>query len=210
MTKDERLQKETTDWQNRLEVDFTYHGTKKILVGIDEAGRGPLAGPVVAAAVILPYEVDLVGVKDSKLLSEKKREQLFEEIKDKAIAIGIGIANEKIIDEINILQATFEAMRLALMDLNHNFDIILVDGNICIPNIEKKQYTIVGGDNKSASIASASVIAKVTRDRIMKDFSKEYPYYEWEKNKGYGTKNHYASINEHGLTPIHRKSFIKF
>ncbi|ONI44568.1 ribonuclease HII [Candidatus Epulonipiscium fishelsonii] len=209
MTKEERLQKEIEDWHQKLVLDFTYHGKKKILVGVDEVGRGPLAGPVVAAAVILPYEVDLVGVKDSKLISEKKREQLFDEITNKSVAIGIGVVNENIIDEINILQATFEAMKIALVDLNHNFDIILVDGNMCIPNIEKKQYSIVGGDNKSASISAASIIAKVTRDRIMKAFAKEYPYYDWEKNKGYGTKNHYVGIEQYGITPIHRKSFLK-
>ncbi|MGD8781681.1 MAG: ribonuclease HII [Ignavibacteria bacterium] len=180
----------------------------KYVCGIDEAGRGPLAGPVVAAAVIFENNVIIDGINDSKKLTEKKRELLFNEIKEKALAYGIGIISENEIDEINILQAALKAMKNAYLDLATNPDLILIDGNKSfqcdIPN-----KTIIKGDSKSFSIAAASILAKVTRDRIMINASKNYPQFYWEKNKGYGTKQHIEAIKKHGITKIHRKSFLK-
>ncbi len=179
----------------------------KNVSGVDEAGRGPLAGPVVAAAVILPKDIVIEAVNDSKKLTPKKRDVLFEEIKAKAVSYGIGIVDSITIDEINILQATFLAMRKALEQLSVEPDFVLVDGNHKIPDIKYNQQAIVSGDAQSACIASASILAKVTRDRMMLDYAKMYPEYGFEKHKGYGTKAHLEAIREYGPSPIHRLSF---
>lgn len=183
-----------------------------VVVGVDEAGRGPLAGPVVAGAVYIPkYFDELEEINDSKKLTEKKREKLFEIIKEKCI-IGIGIVDEKVIDEINILNATFLAMRKALEEIENKLekvDIVLVDGNHKIKEYNKNQEAIIKGDAKSMSIAAASIIAKVTRDKILINIAKEYPQYLFEKHKGYGTKLHREIINEKGICKYHRKSFLK-
>jgi ribonuclease HII len=181
----------------------------KVVCGIDEAWRGPLAGPVHAAAVILPIGLEIEGLNDSKKLSEKKREQLFDIICEKAIDYSIGIASEKEIDEINILNATFLAMHRAVEGLKIRPDYALIDGNQYpkIPFVIEE--TVVKGDAKSMSIAAASILAKVSRDRFMLEKTKEYPQYEFEKHKGYGTKLHYEKIREFGPSPIHRMSFLK-
>ncbi|MCD8356550.1 MAG: ribonuclease HII [Clostridia bacterium] len=176
--------------------------------GIDEAGRGPLAGPVVAAAVILPEGIQLPGVDDSKKITEKKREILFDFVKENALAYGIGEANEKEIDEINILQATFLAMRRAVEALQFPADYALVDGNR-IQGLSIPSETVIGGDGKVLSIAAASILAKVTRDRYMREMAMQYPEYGFEKHKGYGTKAHYAAIEQYGICPLHRKTFLK-
>lgn len=176
--------------------------------GIDEAGRGPLAGPVVAAAVILPEDIQLPGVNDSKKITEKKREILFEFVKEHALAYGIGEASETEIDEINILQATFLAMRRAVEALQIPADYALVDGNR-IQGLPVPAETVIGGDGKVLSIAAASILAKVTRDRYMRDMAAQYPEYGFEKHKGYGTKAHYAAIEQYGICPLHRKTFLK-
>ncbi len=196
------------EWAMRMAFDevFDQH---EVLVGVDEVGRGPLAGPVVAAAVILPEGAELLGLKDSKKLNEAQKEALFVKIKEQALAIGIGIVDADRIDEINILQATFEAMRQALEQIEIEYKTILVDGNKEIPRVNISQQAIIGGDNKSASIAAASVIAKVTRDRMMEEYAALYPGYDWESNKGYGSQKHYEGINKQGITPLHRKSFLK-
>ena len=204
----EQLESMRTEWELRMAFDSVF-GPHQLVVGIDEVGRGPLAGPVVAAAVILPPQVELLGLKDSKKLSSEKRESLYLEIEEVALAIGIGIVDADKIDEINILQATFEAMREALSQIAMPYECILVDGNKEIPQVMTKQHTIIGGDNKSASIAAASVIAKVTRDRMMDEYAKIYEGYDWESNKGYGSKKHYEAIRSKGITPLHRKSFLK-
>lgn len=180
----------------------------KVICGIDEAGRGPLAGPVFAAAVILESGTVIEGLNDSKKLTEKRREQLFDIIQDKAISYGIAWSDEKEIDEINILNATFLAMKRAVEKLSFVPDLALVDGNR-EPHTGIKEITVVKGDGKSMSIAAASVLAKVSRDRFMLEKAKEYPQYMFEKHKGYGTKLHYEKIFEHGISPIHRKTFLK-
>lgn len=197
------------EWTLKCEFDGVFHDGEKVLIGIDEVGRGPLAGPVVAAAVILPYDTTLVGLKDSKKLSEAKREALYDEIKKVALGIGVGIVDAPVIDEINILQATFKAMREAITNLDRPVDVILVDGDHIIPGIDTVQHAVIGGDDKSASIAAASVIAKVTRDRMMVDYADTYPDYDWASNKGYGSQRHYDGIRAKGLTPLHRRSFLK-
>ncbi len=181
----------------------------KVICGIDEAGRGPLAGPVHAAAVILPLGIEIEGLNDSKKLSEKKREQLFDIICEKAIDYSIGVATEKEVDEINILNATFLAMHRAVEGLKTRPDYALIDGNQHpkIPFVTEE--TVVKGDAKSMSIAAASILAKVSRDRFMLEKAKEYPQYEFEKHKGYGTKLHYEKILEYGPSPIHRITFLK-
>ncbi len=181
----------------------------KVVCGIDEAGRGPLAGPVHAAAVILPIGLEIEGLNDSKKLTEKKREQLFDVICEKAIDYSIGIATEKEIDEINILNATFLAMHRAVEGLKIKPDYALIDGNQYpkIPFVTEE--TVVKGDAKSMSIAAASILAKVSRDRFMLEKAKEYPEYCFEKHKGYGTKVHYEAIKEFGPSPIHRMTFLK-
>jgi ribonuclease HII len=179
-----------------------------VICGVDEAGRGPLAGPVFAAAVILPEGHIIEGVNDSKKLSEKKRDLLFDKIIDECVCYSIGTASEREIDEINILQATFLAMKRAVDGLEIKPDLALVDGNQ-IPPVNADVLTIVKGDGKSASIAAASIIAKVSRDRYMIELAKQYPQYEFERHKGYGTKLHYEKIAEHGICEAHRKTFLK-
>ena len=179
-----------------------------LLCGIDEVGRGPLAGPVYAAAVILPTDSDILYLNDSKKLSEKKREELYDVIMEKAIAVDIGSASCERIDEINILQATFEAMTTAVNSLSVKPGALLIDA-VHIPQLEAyKQISIIKGDAKSVSIAAASIVAKVTRDRIMKDYAALYPEYGFESNKGYGSADHIAAIKKYGPCPIHRRSFI--
>ena len=177
------------------------------VAGIDEAGRGPLAGPVVAAAVILPKDIFLPFLNDSKKVTEKRRDVLFDQIKQEAIAYGIGIASNALIDEINILQATYEAMREAISKLSKTPDILLVDA-VHIPDINIKQVGIVKGDAKSVNIAAASILAKVTRDRLMLEYDKIYPEYGFASNKGYGTAKHIEALKAHGACDIHRRTFI--
>lgn len=181
----------------------------KLVCGIDEAGRGPLAGPVYAAAVILPLGLEIDGLNDSKKISEKKREQLFDVICEKAVDYSIGIATEQEIDEINILNATFLAMHRAVEGLKTKPDYALIDGNQYpkIPFVMEE--TVVKGDAKVMSIAAASILAKVSRDRFMLEKSKEFPQYQFEKHKGYGTKLHYEMLKEYGPSPIHRMTFLK-
>lgn len=176
--------------------------------GIDEVGRGPLAGPVVACAVILPKDVDILYVNDSKKLSEKKREELYDEIMEKAIAVGIGMEDQNVIDELNILQATYSAMRKAIANLNVKPDVLLNDA-VTIPEVDIKQVPIIKGDAKSVSIAAASIIAKVTRDRMMVELDEKYPGYDFASNKGYGSATHIEGIKRQGLCEIHRRSFTK-
>ena len=178
------------------------------ICGIDEAGRGPLAGPVVAGAVILPKNCEILYMNDSKKLSAKKREKLYDEIMQKAVAAGIGMASPARIDEINILQATYEAMRDAVAHLNQVPELLLNDA-VTIPQITISQVPIIKGDAKSISIAAASIIAKVTRDRLMEEYDKILPGYGFAENKGYGTAAHIEALRKLGATPIHRKSFIK-
>ena len=176
------------------------------ICGVDEAGRGPLCGPVVAAAVILPKHGCIEGVNDSKKISEKKREKLYDDIMKGAIAVGVGISDVDVIEKVNILNATKIAMKKAIESLSVKPDYVLIDGNQKI-DIEILQETVVSGDAKSESIASASIIAKVTRDRMLRKFDEMYPEYGFAKHKGYGTKAHIEAIKKYGLTPIHRKSF---
>ena len=178
------------------------------ICGIDEAGRGPLAGPVVAGACILPENAQILYLNDSKKLSAKKRELLYDEICEKAVAYSIGIASPQRIDEINILQATYEAMQQAIAGLHVTPDLLLVDA-VRIPNVPMKQVGIVQGDARSVSIAAASILAKVTRDRMMLELDSAYPEYGFAKHKGYGSAMHIQAIKEYGPSPIHRKTFIK-
>ncbi len=178
------------------------------ICGIDEVGRGPLAGPVVAGAVILPKNCSLLYLNDSKKLSEKKREELYDEIMEIALAVGIGFNTPARIDEINILQATYEAMREAVRALSTEPDLLLNDA-VTIPGIEIRQVPIIKGDAKSISIAAASIVAKVTRDRLMVRYDEVYPEYGFASHKGYGSAMHIEAIRKYGPTPIHRKSFIK-
>lgn len=180
----------------------------EVICGIDEAGRGPLAGPVYAAAVILPKGHIVEGVNDSKKISEKKRDLLFDKIIDECVCYSVGTASEQEIDEINILQATFLAMRRAFAGLEIKPDIALVDGNKK-SGLDIAEQTIVKGDSKSANIAAASIIAKVSRDRYMLEMAEKYPEYQFEKHKGYGTKLHYEMLEKYGISPIHRKTFLK-
>ena len=177
------------------------------ICGIDEVGRGPLAGPVVAGAVVLPKGSRILYINDSKKLSEKRRNELFDIIKEEAVTYGIGIIDAARIDEINILQATYEAMRSAINNLNPSPDILLNDA-VTIPKVDIKQVPIIKGDAKSISIAAASVLAKVTRDRIMEEYDKKYPEYGFAKHKGYGTKQHIQALEQFGASPIHRRTFI--
>lgn len=191
-----------------IEKEYTEKGFQ-LICGIDEAGRGPLAGPVCAAAVILPIGTEIEGLNDSKKLTEKKREMLFPIITKKAIAYGIGFASEQEIDEINILNATFLAMRRAVGALGISPDLLLIDGNQKPKIGIGEEVTVIKGDAKSVSVAAASVLAKVSRDRYMLEKAQEYPQYAFEKHKGYGTKLHYEKIAEYGVSPIHRKTFLK-
>lgn len=177
------------------------------ICGIDEVGRGPLAGPVVAAAVILPKDCTILYINDSKKLSAKKREELYDEIMEKAVAVGVGMASHERIDEINILQATYEAMREAISHLTVQPDLLLNDA-VTIPKVEIRQVPIIKGDAKSISIAAASIIAKVTRDRMMEVFDDIYPEYDFASNKGYGSQKHVDALKKYGMTDIHRKSFL--
>ena len=187
------------------ENEYETHGW---VCGIDEVGRGPLCGPVVASAVILPKDCQILYLNDSKKLSEKKREELYDIIMEQAVAVGGGMATPERIDEINILQATYESMRQAISNLKVKPAVLLNDA-VTIPGVEIPQIPIIKGDAKSVSIAAASIIAKVTRDRMMVEYAQEYPGYAFEKNKGYGTKAHYAALTEHGMCPLHRRTFLR-
>ena len=188
-----------------FETKASHQGFKNI-AGIDEAGRGPLAGPVVAAAVIFPSQVNIPGLNDSKKLSTKKREELFPKIQEISVSYGVAVVGQKVIDKINILQAARLAMKQAVETLKIIPDLLLIDGNQKIDST-LNQWAIVKGDSRSLSIAAASVLAKVTRDRIMDDYHKLYPQYEFNRHKGYGTKLHRNLIQEHGPCPIHRNTF---
>ncbi|MCI5654121.1 MAG: ribonuclease HII [Lachnospiraceae bacterium] len=203
----EKLEQELARLEAMREYEDTYDACAYIC-GIDEAGRGPLAGPVVAAAAVLPKDCQIFYLNDSKKLSEKKRDLLFDEIKEKAVAYGIGIVSPQVIDEINILQATYEAMRQAISQLNVIPEILLNDA-VTIPGVDIMQVPIVKGDAKSVSIAAASILAKVTRDRMMMEYDQIYPEYGFAKHKGYGTAAHIAALKEYGPCPIHRRTFIK-
>ena len=202
----EKLEKEIarTEAMSVFEKEYSDH---QAICGIDEVGRGPFAGPVVAGAVILPKDHPILYLNDSKKLSEKKREELYEVILKEAVATGIGMASPARIDEINILQATYEAMRMAISNLSVQPDLLLNDA-VTIPEIEIMQIPIIKGDAKSVSIAAASILAKVTRDRLMVEYEKVFPGYDFASNKGYGTKAHIEGLKELGPTPIHRMSFI--
>ena len=203
----ERLEKELL----RLEAMKAYEKENEdcaLICGIDEAGRGPLAGPVAAGAVILPRDCTILYLNDSKKLSEKRREELFLEIKEKALAWNVAVVSPARIDEINILQATYEAMRAAIGGLSQMPDLLLNDA-VTIPGMEIPQIPIVKGDAKSVSIAAASILAKVTRDHLMAEYDKLYPGYGFAKHKGYGTAAHIAALRELGPSPIHRRTFIK-
>ncbi len=196
--------------KERMSLLFSYereYAAYSAICGIDEVGRGPLAGPVVAGAVILPRDCDILYINDSKKLSEKKRNLLYDEIMEKAVAIGIGCVSWERIDEINILQATYEAMRQAIASLSVTPDLLLNDA-VTIPGVEIAQVPIIKGDAKSASIGAASIIAKVTRDRMMVEYHSLYPQYGFDANKGYGTKAHIEALQKYGPCPIHRRSFI--
>ena len=203
----EKLQKEIARCEELKKYEKEYESFGYIC-GIDEVGRGPLAGPVVAGAVILPKDCDILYINDSKKLSEKKREELYDIIMEKAVAVGIGYASHIRIDEINILQATYEAMREAISKLSVKPDILLNDA-VTIPGVDIKQVPIIKGDAKSISIGAASIIAKVTRDRLMVEYDSKYPGYGFASNKGYGSAAHIAAIKEIGPCDIHRRSFIK-
>ena len=200
-----KAERERLEGMRVYERQYRERGT---LCGIDEVGRGPLAGPVVAGAVILPEDCEILYLNDSKKLSEKKRELLYDEIMEKAIAVGIGAVSPERIDEINILQATYEAMRIAISRLSVRPDLLLNDA-VTIPQVGIPQVPIIKGDAKSVSIAAASIIAKVTRDRMMVQYEDLYPGYEFASNKGYGSARHIAALKEIGPCPIHRRSFIK-
>lgn len=209
--REQRRQEKLKAERERLEGMRVYerrYRERGTLCGIDEVGRGPLAGPVVAGAVILPEDCEILYLNDSKKLSEKKRELLYDEIMEKAIAVGIGAVSPERIDEINILQATYEAMRIAISRLSVRPDLLLNDA-VTIPQVDIPQVPIIKGDAKSVSIAAASIIAKVTRDRMMVQYENLYPGYEFASNKGYGSARHIAALKEIGPCPIHRRSFIK-
>ena len=194
---------------NMWEIENSlYSNGFQVICGVDEAGRGPLAGPVCAAAVILPMGLEIPGLTDSKKLTDKKRRELFPIIKEQALAYGIGLASHEEIDEINILQATYLAMERALAQLNMKPDIALIDGNRA-KDFGLPVRTVVKGDSLSANIAAASVLAKVTRDDLMLELAQSYPQYGFEVHKGYGTKAHYEALREHGASNIHRKTFLK-
>lgn len=202
----ESLEREKLRTEKLWEYERGYSGYSHIC-GIDEAGRGPLAGPVVAGAVILPKDCDLLYINDSKQLSEKKREELYRAILEKALCWGVGYASPQRIDEINILQATYEAMREAISKLHPQPDLLLNDA-VTIPQVSIWQIPIIKGDAKSISIGAASIIAKVTRDRLMREYDQLFPGYGFAKNKGYGGEAHIEALKKYGPTPIHRKSFI--
>ncbi len=192
----------------KLRIYEKKYGEYEFICGIDEAGRGPLAGPVVAGAVILPKDCRILYINDSKKLTEKKREELYDIIVEKAVSYGIGYASPKRIDEINILQATYEAMREAVAKLTSKPDLLLNDA-VTIPGVEIRQIPIIKGDAKSITIGAASILAKVTRDRLMKEYDKVFPEYGFGGNKGYGSAAHIEALKKYGPTSIHRRSFIK-
>jgi ribonuclease HII len=200
-----RLERERLEQMKQFEKKYASY---EAICGVDEAGRGPLAGPVVAGAVILPKDCSILYLNDSKQVSASRRELLFEEIQEKAISYGVGIISQERIDEINILQATYEAMEAAIAQLSPEPDLLLVDA-VTIPRVPMKQVGIVKGDARSISIAAASILAKVTRDRIMQEYDKLYPEYGFAGHKGYGSQAHIEAIREYGPCPIHRKTFIK-
>ena len=219
-TKEERLAKQA---QRLIEMrsmeDELHRGGVAFVCGVDEVGRGPLAGPVVTAAVILPEGFDVTGIDDSKKLSEKKRNEMYDIIMDRCLGVGIGQVSNEVIDEINILQATKRAMRMAIEaaeedlrkrigDPGATIEMVLLDA-VELEDLPRKQKAIVKGDANVLCIGAASIIAKVTRDRMMVEYSREYPHYAFESNKGYGTKAHYEGIKEFGICPIHRKTFLK-
>lgn len=204
--KQQDLEKERIRLDGMRAYERTYEHLGYVC-GVDEAGRGPLAGPVVAGAVILPKDCEILYLNDSKQLSEKKRELLYQEIMEKALAVGVGMASPARIDEINILQATYEAMRKAVRKLSVRPQILLNDA-VTIPRVELPQVPIIKGDAKSVSIAAASIIAKVTRDRLMREYDRIMPEYGFAGHKGYGSKDHMRAIREYGPSPIHRKTFI--
>ena len=200
-------EKELDRLKNMLEIENSlYEQGYTAICGVDEAGRGPLCGPVVAAAVILPKDKCIEGVNDSKKLSEKKREKLYDDIIENAIAYGVGISDVSVIEEVNILNATKLAMKQAIENLQIKPDYVLIDGNQMI-DITINGETVVSGDARSESIAAASILAKVTRDRMLVEYDKKYPEYGFAKHKGYGTKAHIEAIGKYGLTDIHRPSF---
>lgn len=207
--KKDAYDKEVLRYNNMCEFEkkFGQEGYR-LIAGVDEAGRGPLAGPVVAGAVILKEGEFIAGLNDSKKLSEKKREELFEEITKKAVAYGVGIVDEKCIDQVNILEATKIAMKKAIQSLAVVPEYILIDA-VTLEDFPIRHAAIVKGDAKSVSIAAASIIAKVTRDRIITNLANQYPQYGFEKHKGYGTKEHIEAIKKYGACPIHRQTFIK-
>lgn len=213
MTKEEKEEKARAKLQKERERLFLMgeyerkHADCEYICGVDEVGRGPFAGPVMAGAVILPRDCEILYLNDSKKLSPKRREALYEEITARALAWSVARVEPERIDEINILQATFEAMREAVLKLEIRPDIILVDA-VHIPDIDIPQESIVKGDAKSLSIAAASVVAKVTRDRVMTEYAKDYPGYGFEKNMGYGTAEHREALRRLGAAPIHRRTFI--
>ena len=204
---EEKLKKELDRLEAMSVYEREYAGWGAVC-GIDEAGRGPLAGPVVAGAVILPKDEKILYVNDSKKLSEKKREMLYDEIMDRALAVVVGIVGPERIDEINILQATYEAMRMAVAQLTVPPDILLNDA-VTIPDLPIRQVPIVKGDAKSVSIAAASIIAKVTRDRLMREYDQIFPEYDFASNKGYGTRSHIEALKALGPAPVHRRTFIR-
>ena len=188
--------------------DSLYGKGAQVICGVDEAGRGPLAGPVCAAAVILPKHLEIPGLNDSKKLTDKRRRELYPVIMQNALAYGIAFADHREIDEINILQATFLAMERALLQLTVKPDVVLIDGNRA-KDFGIPVQTVVHGDSLSANIAAASILAKVTRDNVMLEMAERYPQYKFEVHKGYGTKAHYEAITQHGPCPIHRMTFLK-
>ena len=216
MTKAEREEKLKARHAEMSAYDAQFRRAYGNIGGVDEVGRGPLAGPVVTACVVLPEDFDVLGVDDSKKLSLKKREELYDQIMDKALAVGIGMCDNTVIDEINILEATKRAMAesigkadkmLKKRDLR-SLDHVLIDA-VKLTGISQSQTNIIKGDATSLSIAAASIVAKVTRDRMMMAYAEEYPWYGFESNMGYGTKKHYEGIEAHGITPIHRRTFLK-
>ena len=221
MTKQERIEKQKQRLAEMREPETSLHAEGyRFVAGVDEVGRGPLAGPVVAAAVVLPEDFDVLGVDDSKKLSEKRREALYDQILERCLAYGIGMADHEVIDEINILQATKKAMKEAITACNlqlrvkeggaadAHIDFVLIDA-VTLEGLDKPQHGVIKGDAKVLAIAAASIVAKVTRDRMMIEYAKEYPWYAFEKNKGYGTAAHYEGIRTHGTCPIHRMTFLK-
>lgn len=205
--KQERYQAEMERTERLKEFEYKYAEYPNIC-GIDEVGRGPLAGPVVACAVILPKDCDILYINDSKKLSAAKREELYDCIMEKAVSVGIGMVGPQRIDEVNILQATYEAMREAVSQLSPQPDLLLNDA-VIIPGLEMKQVGIIKGDARSISIGAASIVAKVTRDRLMVEYADIFPEYGFDSNKGYGSQSHIEALRKYGPSPIHRATFIK-